>query len=82
MFGWDGDSLQRALDARCGNAVCDQLEIQTSDDAMKCMLSQDGYEEVDGCKWQCSSIMEIDTWNSANRVKGVDTIPGNITAGS
>ncbi|KAJ8120083.1 hypothetical protein O1611_g10457 [Lasiodiplodia mahajangana] len=49
VFGWKGDALQRAMDARCNGAVCGQLETQSSESAMKCIKSRTvDSEDFDG----------------------------------
>lgn len=47
VFGWQGDSLQRAMDRYCG-VGCPELKTQTVQEANKC--SQPGFvgEEIDG----------------------------------
>lgn len=53
VFGWKGDSLQKAIDNRCTGDRCTQLKIQSTEDAVKCTKARDVDEEVDGCKSSC-----------------------------
>ncbi|KAI0884174.1 uncharacterized protein GGS22DRAFT_165041 [Annulohypoxylon maeteangense] len=48
VFGWEGDSLQRAMDARCNGAVCNALKTQSSEAAMKCTKPRVVEEDIDG----------------------------------
>ncbi len=47
VFGWKGDSLQRALDKRCSGDTCSVLKTQTADQAMKCTKSSMYKESID-----------------------------------
>ncbi|KAF2187573.1 hypothetical protein K469DRAFT_748843 [Zopfia rhizophila CBS 207.26] len=48
VFGWQGDSLQRAMNARCTGDVCNVLKTQTTEEAMKCTVPKVVNEDVDG----------------------------------
>lgn len=46
MFGWEGDSLQRAMDAFCFGDKCKELKYQEPEEAMKCTLPQTMVEDI------------------------------------
>ncbi|KAI1393151.1 uncharacterized protein F4822DRAFT_1690 [Hypoxylon trugodes] len=48
VFGWKGDALQKAMDARCNGAVCNALKTQSSETAMKCTKDRIVKEDIDG----------------------------------
>lgn len=48
VFGWKGQSLQKALDSRCNLDRCSQTPSQTPQQAMKCTIPQSAKEQVDG----------------------------------
>ncbi|RYP13672.1 hypothetical protein DL765_006802 [Monosporascus sp. GIB2] len=48
VFGWEGDSLQRAMDARCNDTTCSTLKTQSSEEAMKCTMPPVVKEDIDG----------------------------------
>ncbi|KAI5916995.1 hypothetical protein F4810DRAFT_718891 [Camillea tinctor] len=48
VFGWEGDSLQRAMNARCNGDVCSELKVQSPEEAMKCTKPAVVKENIDG----------------------------------
>lgn len=63
MFGWKGDSLQKAMDARCDvydaspeklvfpPEGCPQLKVQSQEVANKCAKAQSAVEDLDVCEF-------------------------------
>lgn len=48
IFGWEGDSLQRAMDTNCINMKCPTLKSQNIATGNKCGQQQKVKEEIDG----------------------------------
>jgi hypothetical protein len=51
VFGWKGDALQRAMNAHCTGDKCNVLDLQSTEDAVKCTVPRTVEEGVDGCKF-------------------------------
>lgn len=75
VFGWKGDSLQRAMDGSCFGALCHALKSQSVEEAGKCGVPSRVGEEVDGCKSFFYWIFERDEANVT--FLGLDSLPGN-----
>ncbi|RYP81167.1 hypothetical protein DL769_002115 [Monosporascus sp. CRB-8-3] len=52
VFGWKGDSLQRAMDSDCMFQGCGDsvLETQSGADMNECVVQNSVDEDVEGCK--------------------------------
>jgi hypothetical protein len=50
VFGWKGDSLQRALDSSCLGARCADLKVQSVEEAGRCKVPVRVEEDFEGCK--------------------------------
>lgn len=50
MFGWQGDSLQRAMDEQC-DIFCPTLKQQSYEAANECTLPRFTEEDIDGRKY-------------------------------
>jgi hypothetical protein len=54
VFGWEGDSLQKAMDNNCNlNNACPKAGLTTQQPAQynACKKKQQAPEDVDGCKY-------------------------------
>ncbi len=56
VFGWKGDSLQRALDKRCTGDVCSVLKTQSADEAIRCTKPPIYKEEINGELYHMSEL--------------------------
>ncbi len=68
VFGWKGDSLQRALDNRCTGDVCSVLKTQSSEAAMKCTKSPIFKEDISGEPHLSSLVSENSLTASQGRL--------------
>ncbi|KAK3314592.1 hypothetical protein B0H66DRAFT_482311 [Apodospora peruviana] len=58
VFGWKGDSLQRAMDANC-DISCSQLKSQSISQGSQCTQSQKVAEPIDGWLSELPGAMQI-----------------------
>lgn len=58
IFGWKGDSLQKAMDAKC-NINCKELKTQSAQAAMKCNKPPTMKENIDGWLTELPGSMPI-----------------------
>ena len=63
VFGWEGDSLQKAMDNNCNlNTACPKagLTVQQPAQYNACKKKQQAPEDVDGCKFHLFAIQLCD----------------------
>jgi hypothetical protein len=59
LFGWKGDSLQRAMDSSCMFQACENgrpLKSQSVAQMNKCSVKSQVNEDIDGCKLNCNEL--------------------------
>ena len=54
LFGWKGDSLQRAMDSSCMFRDCGSprgpLKVQSAEESNRCSIPTTIEEDIDGCR--------------------------------
>jgi hypothetical protein len=61
VFGWKGDSLQRAMDSSCMFTACENgnpLKSQNVASMNKCAVKSTVKEDIDGCKSFHKTLVE------------------------
>ncbi|KAM7192342.1 protein of unknown function (DUF1996) domain containing protein [Naviculisporaceae sp. PSN 640] len=59
VFGWKGDSLERALNGGCMGASCANLKVQNVAQANRCKVSEKVNEQWEGCKFSLLSQFSL-----------------------
>jgi hypothetical protein len=84
VFGWEGDSLQKAMDNNCKeNVACPKagLTVQTPAVYNACKKQQQAVENVDGCEFipSCSYTqsgnMSVDRLLTVYHYSGLQALP-------
>jgi hypothetical protein len=74
VFGWQGDSLQTAMDGGCYLRNCTQLTSHAPKVKNQCNVPVTVDEDADGCEFRPPSSCELDL---ADRLTGMSNLPGN-----
>lgn len=74
IFGWKGDSLQRAMDSPC-YVNCPTLKTQSISAMNKCAVARTVEENIDGCKLNCFATCLVHSI-ADDKSAGLDHIPG------
>lgn len=78
IFGWKGDSLQRAMDSPC-YVNCPTLKTQSVSAMNKCAVKRTVDENIDGCKFAFSTLL-ANTKSDEMRTDESKTTQGWITS--
>ena len=79
VFGWKGDSLQRAMDTSgCMGARCANLQTQAIDPAKKCQVAKTVDEDEEGCKFISPTLGCAQSLSDVTLTHqiGLDHLPG------